>query len=81
MTAEVTFNDHHLEHWGSRREGPGGRGAVGPGGGSAPQGSADSEEGQGRAGSGEHCGPVRLRCSVLGRRVLHSLLAWLRVTD
>lgn len=28
----------------------------------SPMGSADSEEGQGKAGSGEHCGPVQLRC-------------------
>ena len=35
------------------------------------------EEGQGKAGSREHCAPVQLRCSVLGRWVLHSFLAWL----
>lgn len=28
MTSEVTFNDHHLEHWGSRREGPWGAGGM-----------------------------------------------------
>lgn len=59
MTLEVTFNDHHLEHWGSRMRALEGQGNVGPGGGGrAPQGSTDSEEGQGKAGSGEHCGPA-----------------------
>lgn len=68
MTLEVTFSDHHLEHRGSRVGGPEGQGAVGGGmERRAPQGSADSEEGQGKAGSGEHWGPVQLRCSVLGR--------------
>lgn len=72
VTFEVTFNDYHLEHWGSKRESPWGAGGM-----QALRGSADSEEGQGKAGYGEHCGPVQLRCSVLGRCVLHCFLAWL----
>lgn len=28
VTLEVTFNDYHLEHWGSRREGPCGAGGM-----------------------------------------------------
>lgn len=69
MILKVTYNDsYHLRALEIKETGS----LAGLG--EPPQGSTVEEEGQGKAGSREHCGPVQLRCSVLGRWVLHSFL-------
>lgn len=79
MTLEVTFNDHHLEHWGSRMRALEGQGNVGPGGGGTePHRAVQTvRKGRGRQALGSTVVQPQLRCSVLGRCVLHSFLAWL----